>query len=155
MSFLAAILGIIGIGPLQSVLERARPNQYAPRLPDQSVLSTWQGGGRLRGGLTGRTGSEADWADDQEAPGPASQADWGGTLGPGWFAANDPPRYFTGPVALIREPWGGDQRPRSPLVLPSTLNPPRAATPLPRDVQAAYQEANARRLGPTDIFEEE
>lgn len=155
MSLLAALLGIVGLSPVQPIADRLRPNPAAPRLPDQASLSTWQAGGRLRGGLSGRSGSEADWADDQEAPGPANQADWGGTLGPSWFAANAPPAYYTGPVLLVRPPWGGDQRAAAPLILPSRLNPPGASTPLPRDVQAAYQEANARRLGPTDIFEEE
>jgi hypothetical protein len=155
MSLLGSVLGFVGLAPLGPILDKVRPNPYAPRLPDQVDLSTWQAGGRLRGGLSGRTGSEADWADDQEAPGPANQADWGGTLGPSWFSANDPPRYYTGPVRLLREPWGGDQRARAPLVRASTLGPPTAKTPLPRDVQSAYEEANAARTGPTDIFEEE
>ncbi len=152
MSLLAALLGIVGLSPVQPIADRLRPNPAAPRLPDQASLSTWQAGGRLRGGLSGRSGSEADWADDQETAAPFDQAAWGGTLGPSWFDANDPPAYYSGPVWLVREPWGVDQRARQPLALPPTLNPPTATTPLPRDVQAGY-DATGRDL--VDILEEE
>lgn len=159
---LGALLGLLLPSPVDAARRAVRPNPYAPSLPSQFSVAIGQVLGRagIRGGLSGLTGSEADFADelmagdaaigsiDQWVPGhsipPSSQRP---RLPDGPMGRGTGPQtgaYNKGFVVLKSERarWGASARTihSAQNVINGTLLNPRDRSPLPRDVAAGYQE---------------
>lgn len=153
MPLLEAIGSLVAGRAIGRVRESVRPNQYAPRLPDQAGVAADQAVTGLRAGAAGLAGSEAEWYDRQ------------GQATVGWVRAVQdltsrriPPSYFElaqpgdpgqdpddpttlrdfyrGPLPSMVQ-WGENQQAGAPTYSSGRLNPPLASTPLPRDVVAA------------------
>jgi hypothetical protein len=160
---LGTLVGLLLPSPLEMVRQRSRPNPYATSLPSQAAIAAAPPATGLRGGLSGRTGSEADYAEEQAyadsnigAPLRAVADDLGRRvpMPTSWYFPNLPDDliegrgtgYFTGAynkgwVVLRRVPvWGATTRDSSPHIIGTTLLSPRDRAPLPRDVVAAYNE---------------
>jgi hypothetical protein len=169
---LTTLVGLLLPSPLEMVRARSRPNPYETSMPGQAAIAAAAApAGGLRGGLSGRTGSEADYETEQRY----GDAAVGAPLRPinaGLVSAVPlPPSryfphlpddliegrgtgYFTGAynkgwVRLRRATvWGASSRGDAPHVIGTTLLSPRDRAPLPRDVVAAYnqQHQGATRL---------
>lgn len=140
--------------------QRVTPNPVAPTLPAQLTFATAQTvSGGLRGGLSGWSGSEADYAAGQRTPDPLVQDLTAHALPPSMFAAQGvllPPNaaaFYDGPVDLRRPRWGGSTRGR-PRLVSSTLLPPTARTPSAQAMAASYAAANPGKGRLSDAFEE-
>jgi len=163
VSALTALVGLLLPSPLEMVRQRSRPNPYATSLPSQAAIAGQAPPGGLRGGLSGRTGSEADYSTEQSY----GDANLGAPvrpindglvsavpLPPSRYFPNLPDDliegrgtgYFTGAynkgwVVLRRATvWGASSRGDAPHVIGTTLLSPRDRSPLPRDVVAAWNE---------------
>lgn len=157
---IAAVLGFLFPSPLGSLRSRIEANPTAPDLPTQSALAALQNvRPGIRGGLSGLSGSEADYADGQATPDVLAQNVSAHALPPSMFVAlaNRQPSmaaYDQRPVVLGRgRTWGATTRGAAQLVVSSTLLPPTARTPSPYAVAAAHAASGRGRL--TDPFEEE
>lgn len=143
--------------PLAKLAEIVRPNPYAPRVPDQARIAASQNVGALAGGLTGRTGSEAEWADDQGAESigytQLRQELPSARRPPSYFALGrgihgDPGADRDDPTTLAdfdrrpqgnQEPWGGSTRTvqnGANRINRATLLEPLAVTPTARQMVA-------------------
>lgn len=153
---LGALLGLLLPSPLSTFLAATRPGRYAPaNLDAQTAIAQAQTARGLRVGLSGLSGSEADYAAGQATPDVLVQDLTTARRPVAMFTPNLAPRYDTRPVRLDRAPWGGDQRARSPRVLAGRLNPPTDRTPAARDVAAAYAETHPTDRRLADLFPEE
>lgn len=158
IGLLANLLSLAVPSPIAKLAERARPNPYAPAVPDQIAIAQSQQVGRgLRGGLAGDVGSEADYATAGQAAGgrPVQELP----------SARRPPAYYAlargihgdpaagpEPTTLAdfdrapqgnQEPWGGSTR-----TVNNGAQSVRAATLL----DPLYRSPNARQMvtGRTD-----
>ncbi len=161
MSALGSIVAALLPSPLGALRTRLEPNPAAPSLPIQSAIAAGQNVRRgIRGGLSGMSGSEADYADGQRTPDVLIQDLSAYAIEPSRLRspnANLPPSmyaYNPEPVIIRRPRWGGSTRNR-PKVVSATLLPPTSRTPgfyeMARSRQAT--QPNEGRL--TDPFEEE
>lgn len=161
--FLEALIGWLVPSPLAKVQERVRPNPYAPDVG----RAHWQAAihqairpgvvAGIRGGLSGRSGSEAAYAEGQRTPNVLVQGLSAHALAPAWFVANygKPPTdgaYNRRPVLLGPE-WGVQQR-GTPMIRATSTLPPMSRTPLPRQMAAAYAATRPNALRLEDIFNE-
>lgn len=153
---LAALVGLVGLAPISKVTAAVRPNPYAPNVPTQASIATSQAvGGRLRGGLSGQSGSEGDYAIDQSpSDNPLYQDLSAHAIVPSTFRPNLPPRYYTGPNET-RPMWGGSQRARGSRPIRSQLVRPGDRTPAPRTVAGAYVATRPTSNRLYDAFEAE
>jgi hypothetical protein len=157
---LSALLGNLGFVLGGRARASVAPNRAAPSLPAQLTLATAQVmSGRLRGGLSGLSGSETDYADDQRTPDILLQDLTAHAIPASWFRSStaglapSQAAYYRGPVVLGRPRWGSSTRNR-PRLVSSTLLPPTARTPTGQAMAAAYAAANPTRGRITDPFEE-
>lgn len=149
--FLAQLAGGNALGRIR---ESVRPNQYAPRLPNQAAVAAAQGGYGLKGGTSGLAGSEADFYTDAQGSGTVgflriAQDIAAHAIPPSTFQAGDPGRdpgdattlrdFYDGPVGNELA-WGVSQR-GSPHTITTRINEPQAGTPLPRSVVAGRLQA--------------
>lgn len=151
LSTFLATLGLLD--PIRAALARVAPNPYAPKLPAQSAIASVQSVTGLRGGLAGGSGSE--YRFDELAVPSIAQDVTNHRILPSWFRPNLPdPKLlgYQGPLVRVI-PWGEDQRARAPRLLPYTLLPPRARTPAPKDVAAAYVDLHRGATRLQDSFE--
>ena len=163
MSILATLAGLFMPSPVSAIAERTRPNPYAPdvgRSHLQAALRQTLTPGSvagIRGGLSGQSGSEAEYAAGQATPDVLVQDITARALPPAMFHANvgrEPSIYAfdRGPIGLGVS-WGGQQRGR-PFVVASTLLPPGQRTPTAREMAARYAAVRPNRLRLDDIFTE-
>ncbi len=161
---LAAILGLFLPSPLAPVVARTRPNPYAPDVGRSQVEVALRQAASpgavagIRGGLSGMSGSEADYAEGQVPADELVQDISAHALPPAMFHANvgEPPSIYAfdrGPAGLARTRWGVEQRGR-PFVIASTLLPPGQRTPTPREMAGGYAASRPGRLRLDDIFTE-
>lgn len=163
---------------LGDVTRAVHPNRYAASMPGQVAMAGAQApGGKLRGGLSGLTGSEADYEDEQ-ITGDATRGAPLDALMAGlvrrvpmpvsWYTPNLPPALVegrgTGPqtgaynkgwVRLLinrGDRWGATTRSASPNVQTATLLEPGERAPLPRDMADAYAAANKGATRLSDMF---
>lgn len=147
LTALANILSFALPSPLGPVLRATRPNPVAPNVPTQARVAAAQAVGSAVAGMRptlALAGSEADYWSERAAgalvdlgdPTQPSVPAWGGYTGFG--RPNLPPTSYTGPVRHAWK-WGGSARSSAPTIVPGSLNPPGAATPTAREVQAAAQ----------------
>lgn len=163
---------------LGDVKAATHPNRYAASMPSQSAAAIAQAPrGMLQGGLSGLTGSEADYEEEQIA----GRSNIGGALDAlndglarrvpmptSWYLPNLPAElvegrgtgYLTGAynkgwVRILVDQgkrWGASSRSASPNVQTATLLEPDEKTPLPRDVVAAYATNNKGATRLSDMF---
>lgn len=154
MPLLEALATFAGGQAIGRLRERIRPNPYAPTLPDQGAVASYQAG-QLRPGTSGLAGSEADWYTDdqgrssigtmvivQDVPSVA--------IRPSWFRPGDPGADPTDPTVLadfrdapvrVGNPdWGANTYPGVPHVITARINEPTAKTPSPRAIDAVRAE---------------
>lgn len=160
---------------LGDVVAATRPRSYARAMPSQTTIAAAQSTGTtLRGGLSGLTGSEADYPEEQAAgdsnigaplialnEGLARRA----PMPTSWYVPNLPPEliegrgtgyvtdaYNKGWVRLLKRGtvWGATTRNTAPNVQPGTLLTPGERTPLPRDMVTAFQD---QRRGATRLMD--
>ena len=157
---LGAILGNIafalGGGAAKRTVVR---NPVSPTLPAQLTVARGQTVAGIRGGLSGLSGSEQDYADGQATPDVLVQDLTAHAMPPARFVSNldKAPAiaaYYRGPVDLRRARWGGSTR-GLPRLVSSTLLQPTSRTPRPEVLQAARNQAHPELARLTDVFEEE
>jgi hypothetical protein len=162
---------------LGDVKAATRPRSYARAMPSQVDIAAAQAtSSTLRGGLSGLSGSEADYSDEQVS-GDASRGSPLEALNAGlvrrvpmptsWYVPNLPPElvegrgtgYLTGAynkgwVRLLRRGtvWGATTRDTAPNVQTATLLEPDEKTPLPRDMAAAFASERKGRTRLMDFF---
>lgn len=170
---LAALLGFLLPSPVDQARRATRPNPYAPSLGTQFSVAIGQNvRAGIRGGLSGLTGSEADYPEEQAegnaAIGSIDQWVPGRSLPPSTFTPRLPDQvegHGTGPqtgaynkgwviLRAERVAWGATARTihKAQNVINGTLLGPRDRSPLPRDVQAAYNASNPDRLRLEDQY---
>lgn len=157
---LAGILGNLAFlfgGRARQDLEA---NPTAPTLPAQLTVARGQTVLGIRGGLSGLSGSETDYAEDQHTPDLLLQDLSAHALPPSMFRAqgvldapNDP-AYYRGPVDLRRPRWGNQVR-GVPRLVSATLLPPTSRTPRAEVMQAARNQARPDLARLSDVFESE
>lgn len=165
MSVLAGLAALFMPSPVAAITERTRPNPYAPRVGrsqiEVALRQTFAPGAvaGIRGGLSGQSGSEAEYAAGQATPDLLVQDITAHALPPAMFRANvgrEPSIYAFNrhPVILGRAaPWGVQQRGR-PFVVATSLLPPGQRTPTAREMTKSYQARRPGRLRLDDIFTE-
>ncbi len=153
---LGALLGLLLPSPLAPILEALNPSPQRPPgpLPAQETIAGYQVGGRLRAGLSGLAGSEAEYAEAQATPDVLYQPLTSARRPVAMFRALEPPEYETGPHRR-GEPWGADHRAKAPKVTPGTLNPPGDRSPTAREMQTAYAAGHAADRRLFDLFTED
>jgi hypothetical protein len=153
---LQALLGTLGPAWAGRLRQRTRPNPYAPTLPGQAGVASLQATrGELRPGTSGLAGSEADYYSDPQGIGTIGHLDalaqdlTSRALPPSTFVAGDPGAdgqpllnrdMTTGPIRRLSNAEGANTRTFNhpgQHVVASTLNPPGARTPTPREIAAA------------------
>jgi len=174
---LAFVAGLFTPSPSFGEIRRAvHPSPYRQAMPNQVAVAAAQAPtGMLRGGLSGLTGSEADYQDEQRYADAAiggplrAVADDLGRRMPmytSWYQPNLPDDLIegrgTGPqtgaynkgwVILRRLPvWGATTRDSAPHVIGTTLLDPRFRAPLPRDVVVAYNDGHKGATRLEDMF---
>lgn len=165
---LTGIAGLILPSPLEAIRAPVRPNRYASSLPSQSSIAGDQAmTSSIRGGLSGRSGSEADFAQEQASGSsalgapldqflPSARRPYSATHPhlppPGQVGDGTGP--FVGPfkgwVLAIRGPRG--QVLNVPHVIPTTLLDPKSRTPKARDVVGAYDATHKGSTRLVDMF---
>lgn len=172
MSLLGALSLVLPSSPIEVVRRATGPNRYAPRLASQQAIAATQVlRNTIRAGLSGLSGSEQDFAQEQSAGSSALGApleqfipsarrpthayvpnvseDLVVGAGTGPYAGSS----FKGWVVLAgRKTWGASSRALAPHVIPNTLLDPTSRSPLPQDVVAAHDKANAGNLRLQDYF---
>lgn len=158
---LAGILGNLAFLFGGRARQELAANPVAPTLPAQLHVARGQVARGIRGGLSGLSGSEADYADGQRTPDVLEQDLTAHALPPSMFGPSptltSPPSraaYYTGPVDLRRPRWGGATR-GVPRLVSSTLLPPTARVPRAEVMQAARNQARPDLLRLSDVFESE
>lgn len=173
-----ALLALFLPSPVDVVKRSVRPNAYSSSMPSQAAAAQDQTlRGALRGGFSGLTGSEQDYADEQ-ASGDSSRGAPLATTNDGltkrvpqftsWYAANLPAGLIegrgTGPqtgaynkgwINLLPgdgRSWGATTRDSAPHVIPTTLLYATDRAPLPRAVADAYAAQHRGRTRLTDHF---
>ena len=176
LGILGTIAGLILPSPVERAKRAVEPNPYAPSLPAQFSVAVGQLTSRgIRSGLSGLTGSEADYQDEQIAldaaiggflpsvrpdvvPIPPSRLTprlpdgvEGHGTGPQTGA------YNKGWVVLPdpdRTRWGGTTRTihKAQHAINGLLLDPRTRAPLPRDAQRAYETNNPNELRLEDQY---
>lgn len=169
---LEGLVGLFLPSPVDKAKAAVKPNPYAPRLSTQFNVAVGQHVRRgITGGLSGLTGSEADYEAEQSR----GNAALGGPLHQFIPDAAQPPSRFrprlpdqveghgTGPqtgaynkgfVTLDRDErtrWGGTVH-RFQSVINGVLLNPRDRAPLPRDAQEAYNRNNPNGLRLEDQY---
>jgi hypothetical protein len=159
------LIGWLMPNPIQPIKERVKPNRYAPYVSGSVLTAALAQAFRpdaavgIRGGLTGRSGSEADFATGQPTSGRLVQDVTARALEPAWFGSNlgRPPTnaaYRQEPVVPDGPPWGGQQR-GQPTVRRAVTLEPTGRTPLPRQLAAGFLIANQGATRLEDVFAED
>jgi len=171
------LVGLLTPSPLGPILSRVRPNGLAPGTAlgmQRAVAADVATAGALRGGLSGRSGSEADYPEEQASGDAALGApllhvtDGLASRVPrptSWYTPNLPAgliegrgtgyvtdAYNKGWVILRRLPWGGSTRDHAPIVVDSTLLSPRDRAPLPADMATTYAATHKGATRLEDMF---
>lgn len=163
---------------LSDVRGFVKPNPYAKAMPSQvqAAAATFPRG-TLRGGLSGLTGSEADYPDEQKAGNasigaPLDKLNDGlarrAPMPASWYHPHFPAGLVegrgTGPQTGAYNKgwvrlrigggagWGATTRDTAPSVKAGTLLWPTDRAPLPGDVAQAYQDAHKGRTRLSDMF---
>jgi hypothetical protein len=169
-------VGLFLPSPVDVAKRATQPNPYAPSLPTQFSVALGQLSSRgIRGGLSGLTGSEADYDLEQlrgdaaigaylpsvrndDVPIPPSRLTPrlpDGVMGHGTGPQTG--AYNKGWVNLRSDPargWGGLSRTihANQHAINGTLLDPRTRAPLPRDAQAAFEATNPDELRLEDVY---
>jgi hypothetical protein len=156
---LGALLGNIVFALGGGARRTIARNPVSPTLPAQLTVARGQTVAGIRGGLSGLSGSETDYADGQRTPDVLVQDLAAYALSPAWFRSNlrrSPAieAFYRGPVDLRRARWGGSTR-GVPRLVSSTLLQPTSRTPRPEVLQAARNQAHPELARLTDVFEED
>jgi hypothetical protein len=173
VNVLAVVAGLLLPSPLDEARRVTRPNPYVPTLSTQMNVAVGQNvRAGIRGGLSGRSGSEADYQLEQSTGRAAigSLEQWvpGRSLPPSTFTPrlpDEPAGRGTGPqtgaynkgFVILRDErrrWGGSARTihRAQNVINGTMLGPRDRTPTARALGAAYVAANPDRLRLEDQY---